>query len=54
MKKARLVKTSEFKLKDGRTIFRTHNGFKYWVTHENSPTQEVTEEYYFKAKKNKI
>jgi hypothetical protein len=48
------VKTSEFELKDSRRIFRTHNGFKYWVVNKNSPAQEVTEEYYFKAKKNKI
>jgi len=41
------------KLKDGRTIFKTHNGFKYFVTTKKE-TIEVSESYYKQALKNKV
>lgn len=42
------------KLKDGRTIFKTDNGFKSWVTNKKGETTEVSDEYYKKVKKNRI
>ena len=44
----------EFTLKDGRKIFKTHNGFKYWLLGKNKEKQEVSEEYWKKAFKNRI
>jgi len=38
------------KLKDGRTIFKTHNGFKYFVETKKGDITEVTYSYYNKAK----
>ena len=35
-------------LKDGRTIFKTHNGFKSFLTDLKGTTIPVTEEYYAK------
>lgn len=43
----------EYKLKDGRTIFKTHNGFKYWITDTKGKTTEVTEGYWKKVFRNK-
>jgi len=37
-------------LKDGRTIFKTHNGFKSFVESKKGEVTEVTEEYYNQAK----
>ena len=43
-----------FKLKDGRTIFKTHNGFEYWVEDQKGVVHSVTEKYYAQVKKNKV
>jgi len=43
-----------FVLKDGRTIFKTHNGFKAWMTDTKGVTIPTTLEYYTKLKFNKI
>ena len=40
-------------LKDGRTIFKTHNGFKSFVESKKGEVTEVTNEYYNQVKKNK-
>ena len=37
-------------LKDGRTIWKTHNGFKFWLKDKKGKVTEVTQEYYNKAK----
>jgi hypothetical protein len=37
-------------LKDGRLIWKTHNGFKFWLKDKKGKITEVTEEYYNKAK----
>ena len=37
-------------LKDGRTLFKTHNGFKSFLQEKNGNVVEVTEEYYQKSK----
>jgi hypothetical protein len=42
----------EFKLKDGRTIFKTNNGFKFFVQSKKGEVTEVTSQYYQQAKKN--
>lgn len=48
-------KESIFKLKDGRTIYKTHNGFKYWLdAGKGSKHIEVTESYYKTIKVNAI
>jgi hypothetical protein len=47
-------KEQVLKLKDGRTIFKTHNGFKSFVESEKGKVTEVTNEYYNQAKKLKI
>jgi hypothetical protein len=44
---------SIIKLKDGRTIFKTHNGFKWWVESRKGEITEVTEAYYNQAKRNR-
>lgn len=38
-------------LKDGRTIWKTHNGFKCWLRDKKGKVTEVTQEYYNNAKK---
>lgn len=43
----------EMELKDGRKLFRTHNGFKSYVEDKNGKVTEVTSEYFIKSKKNK-
>lgn len=40
-------------LKDGRTIFKTHNGFKSFVMTKKGEVTEVTSEYYANAFKNR-
>jgi hypothetical protein len=39
-----------FNLKDGRTIFKTNNGFKYWLESKSGEVIEITEQYYYQAK----
>ena len=41
------------KLKDGRTIFKTHNGFKSFVITKKGEVTEVTSEYYANAFRNR-
>lgn len=48
------TKESIFKLKDGRTIYKTHNGFKYWVQSPGKESTEVTAKYYKTIKDNAI
>ena len=38
-------------LKDGRTIFKTHNGFKYFLQSKKGEITPITESYYLKAKR---
>lgn len=40
-------------LKDGRTIFKNHNGFKCWLEDKKGVVTPVTQEYYSKAKHNR-
>ena len=40
-------------LKDGRTIFKTHNGFKSFVESKKGEVTEVTSEYYNQVKVNR-
>ena len=47
------MKEQIIELKDGRTIFKTHNGFKSFVQTKKGEITEVTYEYYNKVKKNK-
>lgn len=42
------------KLKDGRTIFKTHNGFKCFVESKKGEVTETTSEYYTQAFRNKV
>ena len=41
-------------LKDGRTIFKTHNGFKAFCQDKKGNVIPVTDKYYLKAKSNRI
>jgi len=41
------------KLKRERTIYTTHNGFRFWLK-DKTGTIEVSEEYYKKVKKSKL
>lgn len=41
-------------LKDGRTIYKTHNGFKSFVESKKGEVIEVTDKYYDQAKRNKV
>jgi hypothetical protein len=50
MEKTSSIRENEIFLKDGRTIFRTHNGFKYFVQTKKGEVTEVTAEYYNQAK----
>lgn len=47
-------KEQELKLKDGRTIFKTHNGFKCFVENKKGAITEVTQKYYNQAKRNRL
>ena len=38
-------------LKDGRTIFKTHNGFKCWLD-DSKEVISITQTYYIKVKIN--
>jgi hypothetical protein len=40
-------------LKDGRKIFKTHNGFKSFCESKNGEIIEVTDAYYNQAKKHR-
>lgn len=40
-------------LPDGRSIFKTHNGFECYVMDKNGVVTPVTQEYYLKAKRTK-
>jgi hypothetical protein len=44
------IREQEIQLKDGRTIFKTHNGFKFFVESKKGEITEVTEAYYNQAK----
>lgn len=48
------TKEQEFSLKDGRKIWKTHNGFKYYVQTKNREVTEVTEQYYQQALSKRI
>jgi hypothetical protein len=41
-------------LKDGRMLFTTNNGFKYYIQSQKAVVTEVTREYYVQAIKNKV
>lgn len=42
-------------LKDGRILYTTDNGFKYWIRNKKGDVvDEVTEDYFNKAKKLRI
>jgi hypothetical protein len=41
-------------LKDERTIFKTHNGFKCFVESKKGEITPITQEYYLKAMKLKV
>jgi hypothetical protein len=45
------IKEQVVVLKDGRTIHKTHNGFRCFVISKKGETTKVTEEYYAKAKR---
>jgi len=40
-----------FKLKDGRTIFKTHNGFRCFVESKKGEVSPITQDYFVKALK---
>ena len=40
-------------LKDGRVIFKTHNGFNFFVESKKGEVLEVTEAYFNQAKNNR-
>jgi len=44
----------EVLLKDGRTIFKTHNGFKSFVKSKQGSITEVTDAYYRQALRLKV
>lgn len=46
-------KEQVIELKDGRTIFKTNNGFKSFVQTKEGKITEVTNDYYNQAKKNR-
>ena len=41
----------EIELRDERTIFKTHNGFKSFVKSKKGEITPITEAYYLKAKR---
>ena len=41
-------------LKDGRELYTTNNGFKYWVVSKKGKVDEITEAQYNKAKVHRI
>jgi hypothetical protein len=46
-------KEQVIELKDGRTIYKTHNGFRFYVVTKKGVVTETTEDYYNKAKLNR-
>lgn len=47
-------KESNIVLPDGRTLFTTNNGFKYFVKDKKGEITEVTEEYWITTKRNNM
>ena len=54
MEKTTEIRENEITLKDGRVIFKTHNGFKYFVQSKKGEVTEVTAEYYNQAKTKRV
>lgn len=52
MKKQKIE--SVVKLKDGRELYKTHNGFKHFVVSKKGVHAEVTEAYWNKCKLNRV
>ena len=48
------IREQVVKLKDGRTIFKTNNGFKSFVETKKGLVTEVTNQYYNQSKKNRV
>jgi hypothetical protein len=48
------TKEQVIKLKDGREIYKTHNGFIAWLKTKNGETSQVSHDYYNKCKKHKL
>ena len=46
--------SGSIELKDGRVLFTTGNGFKYWVMTQKCKVSPVTEKYYNAAKINRL
>jgi hypothetical protein len=44
----------ELELKDGRKLFRTHNGFKSFLEEKDGTIIPVSTEYYIKCKKKAV
>lgn len=51
---AEIKRENIVELKDGRTIFTTHNGFKYFVQTKKGEVTEVTDKYYNSVKANRL
>lgn len=47
------MKEQIIELKDGRTIWKTDNGFTSWCSSKKGVVIKVTNEYYNQAKKHK-
>lgn len=47
------TREQQINLKDGRIIFKTHNGFKCWMQAKNGVVTPVTQQYYLKVKFNR-
>lgn len=47
-------KESIVKLTDGRTLYKTHNGFKWFVETKKGVSTEVTESYYMSSLKSRL
>ena len=41
-------------LKDGRTLYSTNNGFRYWVESKSGVLDSITEAQYNKAKQHRL
>ena len=50
---ANTERESIIELKDGRTLFKTHKGFKSWVEDKKGEVTEVTEAYWNQCKVNR-
>ena len=42
------------KLKDGRTLYKTHNGFRAFIVSKKGISTPVTDVYYNKVKANRV